>query len=61
VHRILEGAGFREVSLTSLDPLIQLGGKAAEAAQFMMLFGPLTRVLPALPAATLVANQHPAG
>ena len=27
VHRILEGAGFREVSLTSLDPLIQLGGR----------------------------------
>ena len=50
VHRILEGAGFREVSLTVLDPLIQLGGRAAEAAQFMMLFGPLTRVLPALQA-----------
>jgi hypothetical protein len=48
VHRILEGAGFREVSLTPLDPLIQLGGSAAEAAQFMMLFGPLTRLLPAL-------------
>jgi SAM-dependent methyltransferase len=46
VHRIMEGAGFREVSLTPLDPLIQLGGRAAEAA----LFGPLTRVLPALPA-----------
>jgi SAM-dependent methyltransferase len=50
VHRILEGAGFREVSLTPLDPLIQLGGSAAEAAQFMMLFGPLTRLLPALSA-----------
>jgi SAM-dependent methyltransferase len=50
VHRILEGAGFREVSLTALDPSIQLGGTAAEAAQFMMLFGPLTRVLPDLPA-----------
>ena len=50
VHHILESAGFREVSLTPLDPLIQLGGRAAEAAQFMMLFGPLTRVLPALPA-----------
>jgi ubiquinone/menaquinone biosynthesis C-methylase UbiE len=51
VHHILEGAGFREVSLTPLDPLIRLGGEAAEAAQFMMLFGPLTRVLPALAAA----------
>jgi SAM-dependent methyltransferase len=50
VHRILEGAGFRAVSLTPLDPLIQLGEEAAEAAQFMMLFGPLTRVVPALPA-----------
>jgi SAM-dependent methyltransferase len=50
VHRILEGAGFREISLTAVDPLGQLGGRAAEAAQFMMLFGPLTRLLPALPA-----------
>jgi SAM-dependent methyltransferase len=50
VHRILEGAGFREISLTALDPLIQLGGRTAEAAQFMMLFGPLTRLWPALPA-----------
>jgi ubiquinone/menaquinone biosynthesis C-methylase UbiE len=50
VHRILEGAGFREVSLTALDPSIQLGERAAEAAQFMMLFGPLTRILPALSA-----------
>jgi hypothetical protein len=49
VHRILEGTGFREVSLTPLDPLIQLGERAAEATQFMMLFGPLTRILPALP------------
>jgi ubiquinone/menaquinone biosynthesis C-methylase UbiE len=49
VHRILEGAGFREVSLTALDPSIQLGKRAADAAQFMMLFGPLTRILPALP------------
>jgi SAM-dependent methyltransferase len=48
VHRILEGAGFREVSLTPLDPFGRLGGSAAEAAQFMMLFGPLTRLLPAL-------------
>ena len=50
VHRIVEGAGFQEVSLTALDPLIQLGERAAEAAQFMMLFGPLTRILPALTA-----------
>ena len=51
VNRILEGAGFRAVSLTPLDPLIQLGEEAAAVAQFMMLFGPLTRILPALPAA----------
>ena len=37
--------------MTPLDPLIQLGEEAADAAQFMMLFGPLTRVVPALPAA----------
>lgn len=52
VRRILEGAGFGEVSLTSLDPVIRLAppGGVSEAADFMMLFGPLTRVLPALSA-----------
>jgi hypothetical protein len=53
VHRILEGAGFSEVSLTPLDPLIQLAGPAgeAEAADFVMAMGPLMRVLPSLSAA----------
>jgi SAM-dependent methyltransferase len=50
VHRILEGAGFQEVSLTPLDTDMQLAGSggAAEAADFAMVFGPLTRVLPSL-------------
>ena len=50
VHRILEGAGFSEVSLTPLDPVIQLAGPAgeAEAADFVMAMGPLARVLPSL-------------
>jgi SAM-dependent methyltransferase len=53
VHRILEGAGFREVSLTPVDPVIQLAGdgREAEAADFVLVLGPLTRVLPALSAA----------
>jgi hypothetical protein len=53
VHRILEGAGFREVSLTPLDPAIQLAGPAgeAEATDFVMAMGPLARVLPSLSAA----------
>src|SRR5438132_13015183 len=53
VHRILEGAGFSEVSLTPLDPVIQLAGPAgeAEAANFVMAMGPLARVLPSLSAA----------
>ena len=53
VHRILEGAGFSEVSLTPLDPVIQLAGPAgeAEAADFVMAMGPLVRVLPSLSAA----------
>jgi SAM-dependent methyltransferase len=53
VHRILEGAGFREGSLTPVDPVIRLAstGEAAEAADFVMVLGPLTRVLPALSAA----------
>ena len=52
VHRILESAGFREVSLTPVDPVIRLAstGEAAEAADFVMVLGPLTRVLPALSA-----------
>jgi len=51
-HRILEGAGLREVSLTPVDPVIRLAstGQAAEAADFVMVLGPLTRVLPALSA-----------
>jgi hypothetical protein len=51
VHRILEGAGFGEVSLTALDPEIQLAGPKgeAEAADFVMAMGgPLVRVLPSL-------------
>jgi SAM-dependent methyltransferase len=50
VRRILEGAGFREVSLTPLDPIIRLAppGGDAEATDFMMVFGPLTRILPSL-------------
>ena len=48
-----EGAGFSDVSLTPLDPVIQLAGPAgeAEAADFVMAMGPLMRVLPRLSAA----------
>jgi SAM-dependent methyltransferase len=48
VHRILDGAGFSEVSLTPLDPKIELAGPTAEAeaADFVMVMGPLARVLP---------------
>jgi hypothetical protein len=44
----LENAGFRGVSLTPVDPAIQLAGDGgeAEAADFVMVLGPLTRVLP---------------
>jgi hypothetical protein len=53
VRRILEGAGFSDVSLTPLDPEIQLAGPEgeAEAADFVMVMGPLVRVLPSLSAA----------
>ncbi|MFL5267247.1 MAG: class I SAM-dependent methyltransferase [Stellaceae bacterium] len=56
VHRILEGAGFSEVSLTPLDPEIQPAGPKgeAEAADFVMVMGPLMRVLPGLSAAERV-------
>jgi SAM-dependent methyltransferase len=51
VRRILEGAGFREVLLKPVDLNFQLAGTggAAEAAEFALLFGPLTRILPDLP------------
>jgi SAM-dependent methyltransferase len=51
VQRILEDAGFREASLTPVDLEYQLAGAggAAEAAEFALLFGPLTRILPDLP------------
>jgi hypothetical protein len=48
----LEGARFSEVSLTPLDPVIQLAGPTgeAEAAEFVMAMGPLARVHPSLSA-----------
>ncbi|MFI4948836.1 MAG: class I SAM-dependent methyltransferase [Alphaproteobacteria bacterium] len=57
VHRILESAGFNDVSLTPIDWGVRLAppGGAAEAADFMLVFGPLIRVVPALPAAQQAA------
>jgi len=51
VHRILKDAGFGAVSLKPVDLEYQLAGVggAAEAAEFALLFGPLTRILPGLP------------
>jgi SAM-dependent methyltransferase len=52
VHRILEGAGFQDVSLTPHDPAMQLAGPggAAEAADFMMRVGPVARATANTPA-----------
>jgi hypothetical protein len=52
VRRILEGAGFREIALTPADLAYQLAGAggAAEAAEFALLFGPLTRHMSGLSA-----------
>jgi len=45
VRRILEGAGFRKISLTPVDLHCQLAGDGGvvEAAEFALLFGPLAR------------------
>ena len=45
VHRILEGAGFKEVSLTPHEPAMPLAGPggAAEAASFAFRVGPVVR------------------
>jgi SAM-dependent methyltransferase len=46
-HRILGGAGFRDVSLTPHDPQLRLAGPgaAAEAADLMLRLGPVSRAL----------------
>ena len=46
-HRILEGAGFSKASPTPLDPELA-GPQGAEAADFVMVMGPLVWVLPSL-------------
>ena len=45
VRRILETAGFQDVSLTPHDPAMPLAGRggAAEAASFMLRVGPVVR------------------
>jgi SAM-dependent methyltransferase len=47
VKRILEDAGFREVSLKPHDPTMKLAepGGAAEAAEFAMQIGPVARAM----------------
>src|SRR6266436_4958470 len=52
VHRILDSAGFRDVFLTPIDPVIRLAGDGgeAEAADFVLILGPLTRALPTVSA-----------
>ena len=47
VHRILETAGFQDISLTPHDPAMPLAGHggAAEAASFVCRFGPVVRAL----------------
>jgi ubiquinone/menaquinone biosynthesis C-methylase UbiE len=47
VRRILETAGFQDVSLTPYDPAMPLAGRggAAEAASFMSRVGPVVRAM----------------
>jgi ubiquinone/menaquinone biosynthesis C-methylase UbiE len=47
VHRILESAGFQDVSLTPHDPIMPLAarGGATEAASFMLRVGPVVRAM----------------
>jgi SAM-dependent methyltransferase len=47
VRRILEGAGFEDISLTRHDPAMRLAGPggAAEAADFAMTIGPIARAM----------------
>jgi SAM-dependent methyltransferase len=52
VRRILGGAGFRDVALAPIDPLITLGSNAAEAAEFAMFIGQGARLLQGVSDAT---------
>ena len=52
VHRILGGAGFRDVMLTPLDLPITLGVNAAEAARFATFIGQGARLLNGVPETT---------
>jgi hypothetical protein len=47
VHRILEGAGFRSVSLAPLDPVIRFAGPGCviEASEVAMMVGQVSRAL----------------
>ena len=47
VRRILEGAGFKDVSLARHDPAMRLAGpgEAAQAADFAMTIGPVARAM----------------
>jgi ubiquinone/menaquinone biosynthesis C-methylase UbiE len=47
VHRILESAGFQDVSLTPHDPVMPVAapGGAAEAANFIFRVGPVVRAM----------------
>jgi ubiquinone/menaquinone biosynthesis C-methylase UbiE len=47
VRRILEGAGFEQISLMRHDPAMRLAGPggAAEAADFAMTIGPIARAM----------------
>jgi SAM-dependent methyltransferase len=51
VKQILESAGFCDIALAPVDFPYQIAGTggAAEATEFALLFGPLTRILPSLP------------
>lgn len=51
VRRILGGAGFRDITLTKLDPMFRLAepGDAAGAAQRALTIGPVARIARELP------------
>jgi SAM-dependent methyltransferase len=57
VRRILDGAGFRDVTLTPFDPMITLGANAAEAAEFAMFIGQGARLLHGQPDTTREAAR----
>ena len=61
VRGMLDGAGFRDIGFAAVDAPIDLGATAAEAVEFALLFGPISRALPGLDAGRIALVREALG